>query len=463
MRLPRPEKGFFKNLLFLAVPMMLQNLITFAVGFADNLMVGSLGESVIAGVYLGNQPQSLLQSIVIGVDSAMLILAAQYWGKKDRESIKSIFSIAIKIALGFGFLFTLISVISPRFVLGLFTKDAAVIEQGVGYLKYVCWSYMFFAASQLLITSMKSVEYVKIGMYSSFISLSLNILLNWILIFGKFGFPALGASGAAIATLVSRIVEFGIVFTYVFILDKRLQMKFRDLLPVNKQLLSDYLRYGAPVIAGQIVWGLNIAVQSSIIGSLGSSATTSVSIANMMFQMLTVVMFALSGAVGILTGKMVGAGEYERVKNHAKVVQVLFLFLGLFFCLVINLIKGPFISLYNITEETRQLATQFLTIFSVTFIGTCYQGLTLGSLVKAGGDTRFVFINDTIFVWGVVIPAALIALHVFHAPAWIVYTCLKSDEILKCFVAVVKINSFNWIKNLTRSAEAEALPDSTGR
>jgi len=454
MRFPRPEKEFFPNLFHLAIPMMLQNLVTFAVGFADNLMVGTLGESAISGVYLGNQPQTLLQIIVIGVDSALLILAAQYWGRKDTESIKKLFAIAIRFAAGLAFVFTVVVAVAPNFVLSLFSQDASVMEQGVRYLKFVCWSYLFFASSQLLITSMKSVEYVRIGMYASFISLSVNVVLNYILIFGKLGLPAMGVSGAALATLISRILEFCVVFIYVFLLDKRLKLKAADLLHVSRPLLKDYLKYGAPVIAGQVVWGLNNNVQSAIIGSMGPSATSSVSLASMMFQMLTVVMFALSGSVGILTGKLVGTGQRDRVIRHAKFVQVFFLTLGLFFCGFILLMRRPFISLYTLTPETQAMAYQFLTVFAFTFIGTCYQGFSLGSLVKSGGDTRFVFINDTIFVWGIVIPSALIALHVFHAVPWIVYLCLKSDELLKCIVAVFKINSFNWIKNLTRSEEA---------
>ena len=325
------------------------------------------------------------------------------------------------------------------------------MEQGLSYLKYVCWSYVFFAASQLLITAMKSVEYVKIGMYSSSISLSVNIVLNYLLIFGKLGLPKMGVAGAAIATLVSRLIEFSVVAFYVFVKDRRLSLKFRELLPMDKELLQDFGKYGAPVIAGQVVWALNVAVQSGIIGSMGPAATSAVSICSMMFQMISVMLFALSNSVGVLTGKMVGAGEVERVKNHARIVQLMYLCLGVTFCLFVLLIRRFFISLYNLTPEGETIAMQFLMIQAISLIGTCYQGHSLMSLVKAGGDTKFVFINDTVFIWCIVIPSALIALHVFHAPPWVVYICLKSDEILKCFVAYFKVNSFNWIKNLTRT------------
>lgn len=453
MRLPRPEKGFYKSLMILAVPMMLQNLVTFAVGFADNLMVGSLGENAISGVYLGNQLQSLLQTILIGVDSAMLILATQYWGRRDTDSIKRLFSIAVRIGLCLGLVFTTVAVIAPYQVLRLFIQDDAVLAEGVRYITYVRWSYLFFVCSQLLLTSMKSVESVKVGMYASFVSLSVNVVLNYIFIFGKLGAPKMGAAGAGLATLISRIIEFSVAFTYVFFMDKKLRLKAKDLLLTSRALLRDFVKYGAPVIAGWVVWGCNTTFQGAVVGSLGASATSAVSIYSMCGQMLNVVLSSFSGAVGIITGKLVGSGEVERVKTHAKVVQLLFLCIGVGGCIIINLIKGPFISLYSINDETVALAKQIMTIFSFQFIGTCYQGHSLSSLVKAGGDTKFVFINDTIFVFCFVIPAAALSRYVFNAPAWLVFAILRSDELLKCPVAYFKINSFNWIRNLTRSQE----------
>lgn len=452
MRLPRPEPGFFKNLMILAIPMMLQNLVTFLVGFADNVMVGTLGEIAISGVYLGNQLQSFMQTIIIGVDSAMLILAAQYWGRRDTATIKKIFVIAMRIALSLALVFNIAAVAAPRTVLRLFIQDEAVIAEGMRYLKYVCWSYMIFASSQLLITSMRSVESVKVGMCASFISLGVNVVLNYILIFGKLGAPKMGVAGAALATLISRIVEFSVAFIYVFFMDKKLQMKAKDLLHTNSTLVRDFFKYGAPVIAGWIVWAINSAAQSAIVGSLGAGATSAVSLYGQSHQMLSVALSAVSGATGIITGKLVGAGEVERVKNHARVVQLMYLCIGIVGCIFINIIKDAFIGLYALTDETVVMARQFLTIYSFYFIGTCYQGHSLGSLVKAGGDTKFVFINDTIFVFGFVLPTALICRY-FNAPAWLVFACLRSDEVLKCPVAFIKINRFKWIKNLTRSKE----------
>ena len=194
---PHAEAGFFRHLLLLAVPMVLQNLITFAVGFADNLMVGTLGEVAISGVYIGNQVQTLIQMIMIGVDGAMLILAAQYWGARNTASIKKLLVIALSIALGLAAALTILVFSAPRFVMHLFTQDEAVIAESIRYVRYVRWTYLFFAASQILLTGMRSVEKVRVGMYTSFISLGVNVVLNYIFIFGKLGAPAMGAAGAA--------------------------------------------------------------------------------------------------------------------------------------------------------------------------------------------------------------------------------------------------------------------------
>ena len=456
MRLPRPEQGYFKHLLILAIPMMLQNLITFAVGFADNIMVGTLGEVAISGVYIGNQVQTLIQTIVIGVDSAMLILAAQYWGARDTGSIKKLLVIALRIALGFALILTLAVFIAPRFVIRLFYQDDAVVVEAMGYLKYVRWTYLLFAASQILLTGMRSVEKVRIGMYASFISLGVNVVLNYIFIFGKFGAPAMGAAGAALATLISRLVEFGIAFGYVMFADTRLGFRIKDLPYTSKNLWKDFFRYGAPVIAGWVVWGINTAFQGAVVGSMGPNVTAAVSIYSNCFSMSGVILSGISGAAGIITGQLVGAGEVEKVKNHARIIQLVLLGVGLFGCLVINLIKGWFIGLFNVSGETVTIARQILTSFSFLFIGTCVQGHALGSTVKPGGDTKFVFINDTIFVFGFVIPMAILCRYVWNLAPWIVFTVLRSDEVLKWPVAFIKINSFNWIKNLTRTAEETA-------
>ncbi|MDY2712498.1 MAG: MATE family efflux transporter [Candidatus Faecivivens sp.] len=452
MRLITRDRSFYRSLVALAVPVALQNLITFAVSFADNLMVGSLGDAAVSGVYMGSQIQTLLQMFSGGIEGAILVLASQYWGKKDIRSIKRIIAIGLQFSLMFGILLTTVCLVFPSQILSLFTADAAVIADGIVYLRIVCLSYVFFCVTQALISSMRSVEVARIGMGVSAISLVFNILLNYLLIFGHFGFPALGIAGAAIATLISRIVETLVMVLYVAKADKKLSLRFSDLLVVDKLLRKDFIRYGLPIIGGNLVWSVNMMVNSMILGRYSASVITAASVANTMNSLAYVTMNGLSAAVGIITGKTVGAGQTEKMKEYAYTVQILFFSLGLVTGGIVALLKNPFISLYTgITSEAALYSRQFITVLSVTIIGTCYQAAGLFGLVKSGGDISFVFKNDTIFVFLVVLPSAIIASYLGAAP-WVVFACLKCDQILKCFVAVVKINRFDWMKNLTRTA-----------
>ncbi|MDR2650277.1 MAG: MATE family efflux transporter [Clostridiales bacterium] len=444
------EKSFYKNMLVLALPIMLQNLISFGINFADNLMVGRLGENAIAGVYMGGQIQIFLTLLVLGVEGAVMVLGAQYWGRRDLKSIKDIIAIGVRVSLIFGVVFCAASFFFTSSILRLFTPDEAVITEGAAYLKIVSFSFLLFSVSQVLISSMRSVEIVSIGLYISVLSLILNIVLNTIFIFGYLGAPAMGAAGAALATLISRAAETACMLFYVLIADKRLRMKFSDFFHINDTLLRDFIHYGVPVIAGQAVWSINMLTQSAIIGRISSEAVAAVSVSNMLFNMVNIGMAGLSAAVSIITGKTVGAGEFDLMKLYAKTVQILFIGIGIISGFAIFISKAAFLSFYALEPATVILAEQFLNVLSVTVIGSSYQAACLAGLVKAGGDTGFVFKNDTIFVFLVVLPSAFIALFVLRAPAWVVFMCLKSDQILKCFVAVVKINSFNWMKNLTR-------------
>ena len=444
------DKSFYKTLFLLSLPIALQNLITFAVGLADNVMIGSLGDAAISGVYMGTQVQTLLQVVSTGIEASILVIAAQYWGKRDTESIRRTVAIGMRFSLAISIAAMLVCAIFPSFVISLFTSDAETIAAGAEYLSITAYSFVFFCATQALISAMRSVESPKIGFYVSLASLGINVVLNYVLIFGKLGFEPLGARGAAIATLVSRIAELAIIVVYVRFIDKKLRFRFRELLKVDRALTRDFIKYGTPIIAGQLVWGANVMTNSAIMGRLaGEGIVAAVSVTNTLHNLTYVVMNGMSSAVGIITGKTIGEGKRHLIREYAYTVQVLFLALGVLTGSVIQLLKNPFISLYNISLEAAAHARSLINVISVTVIGTCYQAACLAGLVKSGGDISFVFKNDLIFVFLVVIPLSLVAMNLGLAP-WIVFACLKCDQILKCFVAVVKINRFNWIKDLTR-------------
>ena len=443
------DRSFYRSLVTLAVPISLQNLVTFAVSFADNVMIGSLGDDAISGVYIGGQLQSVLQMFVGGIEGAILILAAQYWGKKDTQSIRKVVSIGIKFALAVGLLSSLVAVLFPQWVIRAFTTEPGVIQEGAAYVQIVGFTYLFFSVSQVMIAAMRSVETARIGLYISCMALVINVCLNYVFIFGHFGFPAMGVRGAALATLVSRILEMCVGVGYVFFVDKKLRFGLKDLLHTDRQLLRDFIRYGLPVIGGQVVWAINSLANTKILGYYSAGVIAAASITGMLHNLVYVWMNGMSSAVGIITGKTVGAGQYEKMKEYSKTVQMIFLFVGFISGAAVFLARDGFISLYNASPEAQAYSRQFINVISVTIIGTCYQAACLFGLVKSGGDISFVFKNDTIFVFLVVIPSSLLAMWL-GAPPWVVFACLKCDQILKCFVAIVKINRYNWMKNLTR-------------
>lgn len=448
MKLFTKDRDFYRSLIALSVPIALQNLVTFAVGLLDNLMIGALGDAAVSGVYMGMQIQTLLQVFSGGIEGAILILAAQYWGKRDTESIRKIVAIGMKFSLGFGAVLTALCALFPTFIISLFSKDESVIESGVEYLGILCFSFLFFCLTQALIAAMRSVETARIGLYVSLVSLVINGVLNYILIFGKLGAPALGIRGAALATLFARVAESVIIVVYVLFFDRKLRFRFSELLRHDRALLRDFIRYGTPIVAGQLVWATNMLAGAAIMGRLSKAAVTGVSITNTLNNLAYVVMNGMAGAVGIITGKTIGEGKEEKMKEYAVTVQILFLALGILTGGTLFLLRDPFISLYNVTPEAMEYARQFITVLSVTVIGTCYQCACLFGLVKSGGDIAFVFKNDAIFVFLVVLPSAILALSLGAAP-WIVFTCLKCDQVLKCIVAFFKIRRYDWIKNLT--------------
>ncbi len=444
------DKGFYKTLIALSIPIALQNFITFCVGLADNVMIGTLGDAAVSGVYMGSQVQTLLQIFGAGIEGTMLILAAQYWGKRDTERIRRIVSIGIRASLIFGALLSVFCISAPRTVLSLFSNEESVISVGAEYLRILAFSFIFYCITASLIAAMRSVENAKIGLWVSLASLIINIALNYVLIFGKLGFSPLGVRGAAIATLISRICEALIIVAYVLFIDKKLKFRLKYFIKLDRELLHDFIKYGLPIVAGQIVWAVNMMSNSAIMGRQNiDGVVAGLSIANTLHNLAYVVMNGMAGAVGIITGKTIGEGKVELVREYARTVQVLFICLGLLTGLSVFLLKKPFISMYAVSVAAQSQANSLINVISVTLIGTCYQAACLFGLVKSGGDTSFVFKNDAIFVFLVVLPSAIAATAIGAAP-WVVFACLKCDQILKCFVSLIKINRFDWMKNLTK-------------
>jgi len=444
----KPE--FYKTLLMLAIPMALQSLLSVSVNLADSIMVGQLGETAVAGVMVANQVQHILTFLVMGISATLVVIAAQYWGKGDTNSVKSVIAIGLKVALGISLLVSIVVLLFPATVLRIFTDDMGAIDEGVRYIRILAFSYVFFCLTQILMGAMRCVEVVKIGIAVSLSTLIISVLGNYLLIFGNWGFPELGIQGAAIATLTARLMEAIIMVIYVRFIDKRLKLRFWELMRTNKQILTDFFRYGLPVMGGDISWGMIGTLKVSILGRLGESVMAANSISVVMYSLITVLVWSASGASGVIIGKTVGSGDYNLVKQYAKTMQVLFVCLGLLAGLSLFGLRDFFIARFNFYEETQMYARQFMTILSISVVFTSYHAPCFTGIIRAGGDTKFVFIVDTIVSWCFVLPLAFLAAFVFNAPPWVVFLCIFSDQFYKWIIAFIKTNRFKWIINLTR-------------
>lgn len=444
------DKYFYKTFFSLYLVVALQNIIVFSVNLADSIMLGTYSEIAMSGVSLANQIQFLLHMFVNGAANGLVVIASQYWGKKHLEPIKKVFSAAFLMGVAMSAVLMAAVLISPEGILGILSDETEIVSAGAEYIKIMAFSYIIFAVTQILIALMRSVEAVRIGFYTSVLALVFNVSLNYCLIFGRLGFPEMGVKGAAIATLISRVAELAASVIYVFVIDKRLSLKIKDAFSLERTYFRDYVKAGLPLIGSGGSWGVAMTVQTAIIGRLGAACIGANAVTAPVFQVVSVLYASSSNASSVLIGKTVGENDVPRVKKYAKKLQILYIVIGLVSCALLLLSRDFIISVYDVTPETAALAATFINILSITVIGSSYEAPCLCGIVSGGGDTKFVFKNDIIFMWCMVLPLSFLSAFVFNWPVPVTFFILKSDQLTKCLVAVVKVNRYKWIKALTR-------------
>ena len=453
------DREFYKSIFKIALPSAFQALISFLVVIADNVMVSYVGDktSAQAAVAQVNSVTAFYTATVLGLVGGSTVLISQYWGKKDTVHIKKIFKIVICACLFVALLFTLIIRLFPQGIIALVIKsdETAVAEYALIYLGIICFSYIPYALSFSIIGMLRAVEVVRVTLYITVTALFTNITLNYVLIFGKFGFPELGVAGAAIATVICRIVEMIIVWIYAFKVQKNLPIKLRDLLKTEKYLIADYIKYGLPVGVTDMQWALIGMLKAAIIGQMGATLVAAGSIAGSMMELGTMFTFALAGGACVVIGKTVGRGEYELAKKYSKTIQIMFLTIGICMSGIILLIHRPFISLYGSSSdpEVYNLSVKLIMIIAVTIIGTSYHAGCFLGINRGGGDSRFVALVDMICGWFVVLPSMLLAAFVFHAPLPVVFLCSRIDQCFKWIVALIRLRSDKWIRNVTHDGK----------
>lgn len=447
------ERDFYKTFLRLALALMLEQAVVLSVNLADNLMLGTYSEAALSGVAAVNQIQFVYQQIVYAIGNGLIILGSQYWGQKRLGEIRAISAVGIRLEIILAaLLFTAVS-ISPEGALHIFTGQPDFVSEGVAYLKIMRFSYLFFALTAVLLSTMRVVESVNIALRVSVISLIINVCINYLLIYGRFGFPEMGVRGAAIGTITARIVEFVIVFAYV-LRDTKLGMRLKDMLSWNAALSRDFIRVSLPVLGAAALWGVSNAMQTVILGHMNDSAIAAQSISNTVFLLLKVTAVGASSAASVIIGKTVGQNDMSRLKQYTRTLQLLFVGIGLGLGIIMVLIRIPLLSVYKpkITAETYRLANAYMLIQAAVLFVMSYQMPTNTGIIRGGGDTRFVLILDIIATF-VFIPLAWMGGLVWNWPAVAVIVCVNTDQFLKCIPASIRANRYRWVKKLTRDAE----------
>lgn len=447
------DKAFYRTFVILTLSLALQNLLTYSVNLADNIMLGRFSQDALSGASLCNQLQFFLQMLVQGVGEGVVVLGARYWGKKDLKPIPDIIGAGLRFGVSIAAVLFVLAVLFPTQIIRLMTNDPVIMEQAVQYLQIICFTYVIFALTNMLTASLRSIGIVKIGYIISASTLCINICLNYILIYGHFGAPALGVRGAAIATLVSRTVELLIVIWFLKFREHTLHLNWRKLLFIDTSYIKDYIHVSLPMLVTQTMWGASSIIQTAILGNMEKAAMVvpANSISVLVFQILSVVGYGAASAAAIMTGRTLGEGHKERIDQTAFTFQIMFCIIGVFTGLIILLSRGPVLQIYDtLSPEAAELTRQFITVLAITSVGTCYQMAADCGILRAGGDTKFAMWNNLVFVWIICLPCAALSAFVFHFSPVVVFFCLKMEQLGKCPVIFLRVRSKKWIKQITR-------------
>lgn len=449
------DKTFYKSFFSLYWVLVLNNIIVLGVGLADNIMIGAYNEAALSGVASVNQLQFVFQQIIMATGNGLVILASQYWGQSRTKEIKKIGNCALFVGVSVSLILFLLARFVPEKVVGLFTTSEAIIEKGVEYISIIKYTYPIFALTNVLLACLRSVETVRIGFYVSVVTFFVNCGINYLLIGGNLGCPELGVTGAAIGTLSARIMELVIVLTYVFAVDKKLKIKPNEFFSSDRNLMRDFSKTALPIILTGGMFGVSTALQTVILGHMNDSAIAANSVATTLYQTLKVAAIGASSAASVIIGKTIGMGDIKKLKEYTKTLQIMFVAIGTVMSVSLYFLRFPILSLYDdLTMETKLLAESFILVLCVTGFGTAYEMPTLVGIVQGGGDSKFLLKNDFISIWLIVLPLSFLAAFVFDWSPTIVVFCLNLDQLFKCIPAYIKVNSYTWMKKLTRSEDA---------
>ena len=449
-------KGFYKRLFLLALPVIVQNFITTSLGFLDTFMVGLLGSDQMSAVTVANVPVFIIQLIVFGLQSGSSVLISQYWGRGDRESINRVMGIGFFIAGGVSVLFAIVLCAFPAQVLYLITDNLTLVTLAEPYLRIVGFSYIFNSISSIYIGMQRSIENPRFGMIVFAISMLCNTIGNYVLIFGKLGLPALGITGAAVATLLSRVVEFVIVVFYAFRCRTMPLMRHAIFHP-GADMPRRFLRYSAPVLINETLWGTGFSLITVIMGHMAESSDliAAYTLAGNIDRLMTSGIYGIAAAAAVIVGKEIGTGNLKGVYNIGRTLCFTSLIFGiglgvLEYTMFVTLMRPFVMPLFSLSALSEQLCGVMLICYACAIPLHSFSSTMAVGVLRGGGDVNASLVIDNVPLWFGTLPLMCLLGLVLKVPNEVFCLCLMIEYILKTPLGLIRLRSGKWIHDITR-------------
>ncbi len=449
MNMARTRSEFTNKLIRLVIPITLQQIMLALVSITDAVMLGVLNQDSLSAVSLAGQVTFVFNLFVYAIGAGVSIFAAQYWGIDDSVSVEKILGIGMKLSVIVSLPFTFISLFFPRVFMHCFASDETLIVYGAEYLRYVALSFLLTSISQIYLSVMKNCGFAAKSSIISSASVIANIIFNALLIFGLCGFPKMGIAGAAVATVISKVVE--LVWTLIVMFRScAIKIRFKYIFHSDETLRHDYYKYTLPILGNQLAWGLGFTMYTVILGHMGSDAAAANSIANIVKNLVICACTGVATASGVIVGAELGQGKLDTAKEYGSKLCRISLVSGIISGAVI-LCVIPFVHLFgSLTDTAREYLRVMLVVCSYYVIGKAMNMTVISGIFAAGGDSKFGFKCDSITMWCVTVPIGLIAAFVLKLPVLVVYIVINIDEIIKLPAVYKHYKKYVWLKKLTR-------------
>lgn len=446
---------FYKTVLGITIPIALQGLITTGVNMMDNIMVGRVGETQLSAVALANQFISIFHIFCMGIGMGASVLVSRYYGMRDKDSLKKTVAIMLRLCLAMSTIFCVTTLLIPEQIMRIYTAEEDIIREGIKYLEWSVVTYFLLGLSLTTTIVLRNVKQVRLPLYTSIGAFFVNIIANYMFIFGKFGAPRMEVAGAALGTLIARIFEFSVICGYLLFKDREIGFRIKHLFAPVGFLWKEYIRISIPVLISDGILALGNNSVAMVIGRLGGSfvAANSVTMTTQQLSSTMIQGFSQSGA--IVTGYTLGEGDREKAHSQGYAFMGIGIVFGILSAMIILLISGPMINAYKLLPETQEIARQLMYSISIIVVFQATNSIMTKGVLRGGGDTKMLMVADNIFLWVASIPLGILAGLVLHLPAFWIYFCLKIDQVLKAFWCVIRLNSGKWIKKIKSAEELE--------